>query len=123
MGKSLTQRILRSLIPTTKSSIKYLPTIKRQASNGDTEAETLHADLLAAQTNTTMKSCSRAERKINPGSTERSPNIHRTPGGAYIVQTVHVRSLPFVNFPKDWLRNLSQRLRKVKQFVYHNIKK
>jgi len=50
--------------------------LKRQASEGDTEAETLHTELLADQTNTTYTDLFKTERKVNP---------HRTPGGAYII--------------------------------------
>jgi hypothetical protein len=64
---------------------QILTYLKRQASHGDTEAETLHTELLADSTNTTYQDLFRIERKINPRSTERSPNLHRTPGGAYII--------------------------------------
>jgi hypothetical protein len=66
-----------AMIPVRNEIVHQILTyLKRQASNGDTEAETLHTELLADQTNTTYKDLLKTERTVNP---------HRTPGGAYII--------------------------------------
>jgi len=65
------------MIPVRNELVKEILTyLERQASNGDKDAETLHTELLADQTNTTYKDLLKTERKVNP---------HRTPGGAYII--------------------------------------
>jgi len=65
------------MIPVRNEIVHQILTyLERQASNGDKDAETLHTELLADQTNTTYKDLFKTERKVNP---------HRTPGGAYII--------------------------------------